>query len=106
MSRRIRLSQLLGRKVYDRAGGYAGRIEEVRARQNADGTCVVEEYLLGRQGLLERLSVVGAAGYLVSALGGYSSPASHRAPWMCIDLSNPKRPQLTCRVEELERLEA
>jgi hypothetical protein len=102
MSRRIRLSQLLGRKVYDRAGGYAGRIEEVRARQNADGICVVEEYLLGRQGLLERLSVV----YLVSALGGYSSPASHRAPWMCIDLSNPKRPQLTCRVEELERLEA
>ena len=106
MRKRIYLGRLLGRKVYDPSGRCAGRIEEVRAVKKADGSCEVREYLLGRQGLLERLSIAGAAGLIVNRLGGYGAHASHRVNWDQMDLSNPEHPRIRCAIEELKSVNA
>jgi hypothetical protein len=56
----------------------------------------VSEYLLGPAALLERLavqlSVTGARG--------------HRVRWDQLDVSDPRRPRLTCAVDELAPLAA
>jgi hypothetical protein len=103
--RRIHLCQLLGRRVYDPSGRCAGRIRELRADRDADGRCVVREYLLGREALLESLSVAGAAASLVHWLGGHGANASHSVPWDKMDLSDPDRPRISCGVDELETLQ-
>ena len=54
--RRVRLHRLLSRKVLDSGGRFAGRVEEVRGHVR-NGRCLVQEYVLGREALLERLSV-------------------------------------------------
>jgi hypothetical protein len=103
--RRVRLQRLLGRKVIDKAGRVAGRIEEVRA-QVRDGACVVESFELGRAGLAERLSVGGASLTIVTLLGGRRGAAAgaggHRVGWEQIDLTNPNHPRLKCTLAELE----
>jgi hypothetical protein len=100
---RLHLELLLGRQVHDVSGKPAGRIEEVRARAEA-GECVIEEYLLGRGGLLERLSVAHVLSAVVSLLGGYGTAAAYRVPWDQMDLTDPTRPRLKCSAENLEQL--
>jgi hypothetical protein len=103
--RRIHLCQLLGRRVYDPSGRCAGRVREIRADRDSDGHCVVREYLLGRAGLLESLSVAGASVYFIHWLGGHGPRASHKVPWDKMDLSDPERPRISCGVDELETLQ-
>ena len=102
--RRVHLERLLGKKVLDPAGECAGRIEEVRCRHEGDEVVVVE-YLLGRGGLMQRLSIGGAAGVLIDLLGAYGNPASHKVPWDKMDLSDPEHPRVTCRADELDTIE-
>lgn len=88
----LRLEDLLGREVYagDRR---VGRIEEFRA--DKDGRIAI--FVIGVAGLLERLGV--GAGLLIGRV--------HRARvarWDQIDLTDPERPRLNCRLEDLERL--
>jgi hypothetical protein len=106
MARRIvHLETLIGKKVYDPAGKCAGRIEEVRAHQTADGHCVLDDFLLGRGALLTRLSVPNLAGLFVHWLGSYASrEATHCVPWDQLDLSDVRRPWLKCPAEELEQV--
>jgi hypothetical protein len=101
---RIHLEQILSRRVLDPAGKYAGRIEEVLAERQGE-RWVVTEYLLGAGGLKERLSIVGAAAWLVDILGGHGNPTSHRVPWDQMDLSDPKRPRLKCPADALAKFE-
>lgn len=100
MTRRIHLERLLGKKVYDRNGHKAGRIEEVRARVSADG-CIVEAYLLGRAGLVARLSIPALTQTLLGFAGAKGIRTSREVPWNQMDLTNPRRPKLRCTVEEL-----
>src|SRR5215204_137738 len=103
MITRIHLERLLNKQVYDSAGRKAGRIEEVRARVSASG-CVVEAYLLGRAGLMARLSIPGLSQSLLG-LAGATGPRSDRTvPWHLMDLSNPRRPRLKCTLEELKAM--
>ena len=102
--RRIHLEQLLGRKVHDPAGKSAGRIEEVLAERQGD-RWVVTEYLLGAGGLMERLSLVGAASLFVSLLGGFGGSASYRVPWDQMDLADPNHPRLKCPADSLATIE-
>jgi hypothetical protein len=104
MTRRVRLERLLGTKVYDSTGRKAGRIEEVVARVAAEG-CLVESYLLGRQGLLARLSVPGLAGALIGLAGAYGGPTDRTVPWHLMDLTDPRRPRLRCTLEDLKALQ-
>ena len=98
----MRVEELLGRKVVDAEGRSAGRIEELRAHVR-DGKCVVTRFDLGREGLLERLSVGGVTLELVALLGGRRGAArGHSVPWEQMDLHDPKHPRLRCRVADLQ----
>jgi hypothetical protein len=91
--RRIRVHKLLSRQVLDAGGRPVGRIEELRARVR-EGECVVEEYVLGREGLMERLSVSELSLVALGALGAWRGFAGHRVAWEQMDLSDPQRPRL------------
>src|SRR4051812_3337496 len=67
--RRVRLHYVLNQKVFDSAGESGGRLQEVRAGVEG-GQCVVEEYLLGRGGLMERLSIADLSLAFVRVMGG------------------------------------
>jgi sporulation protein YlmC with PRC-barrel domain len=95
--RRIHLERLEGRRVVDSAGEKVGRIEEVHARREGD-ECLIEEYVLGKEGLLERLSVVGT-------VFGFGKKKGLCVPWKQMDLSDPHRPKLRCTRAELERMQ-
>jgi hypothetical protein len=87
------VDQLVGRVVLDRDGQSAGRIEELRCEVR-DSNWVVTEYVLGMGGLLERLNVG-----VRLVLGGRLHRRTARADQ--IDLSDPDKPRLTCRRDEL-----
>jgi hypothetical protein len=102
--RRVYLDTFLGKKVYDPAGQCAGRIEEVVARTEK-GQCIVEEFHLGRVGLLQRLSVARFAEHLIGLLGARSRGASHSASWDQMDLTDPRHPRLRCLISDLKQIE-
>ncbi len=101
----VRLELLLSRPVIDLEGKPAGRIEEVVAGLH-DGQWAVREYLLGRHGLVERLSVVDFARAFVRLLGATKGTPSHRVPWDQLDLSDPRRPALRSPAEEVAPVSA
>jgi hypothetical protein len=103
--KRLRVQHLLGRKVRDVNGKCAGRIEELRAAER-EGQWVVEEFELGRAGLVDRLSIPGLSMLLVGLLGGHGRSSSHCVPWHQMDLADPKRPKLKCTAKELEDMQA
>jgi len=88
----VAFQSLLGKVVRDRHGKALGRIEEVRARREGNHL-VIEEYILGRKGLLERLA---ATGIRLKAIP-FVQPENHFKPqtvrWDELDISNPERPK-------------
>ena len=96
----VRLELLLGRRVVDTRGRPAGRIEAVHAERR-DGEWLVQEYVLGLDGLLERL----AGGPLARGLLGRWARQrdAYTVPWDALDLADPERPRLTRPLAELRR---
>jgi hypothetical protein len=82
----VRIQLLLGKKVEDAAGRSVGRILSVHAEKIAN-ECLVTEYHLGLGGLLLRM--------------GISSAKPRVIPWHLMDLSDPERPRLKVRLEQL-----
>ena len=97
---RIHLELLLGRKVRDAGGKSVGRIEEVLCSDTGE----VKQFLLGRGGLMHRLSIPGFAGTLVHLLGGAHRGATHSVDWADLDLSSPMHPKLKFRAEEMDEI--
>jgi sporulation protein YlmC with PRC-barrel domain len=91
IDREISLELLVGRAVLTKDGGRLGRIEEIKANDNAE----VTEFLVGKQAFLERLSALGLF---------YRKKSGYRIRWDQIDLSDPLAPTLTCQVTDLEHL--
>jgi hypothetical protein len=89
------LDRLVGRVVHDRDGRPAGRIQELRVELRKGEWCVTE-YVLGMDGLLERLNVA-----VRLVLGGSRPVRTARADYL--DLSDPVGPRLTCGRDELGR---
>jgi hypothetical protein len=97
----VRLELLLGHMVHDAEGRRIGRLDEVVAAEH-EGECRVLEYHLGSYGLLESVGALGGfAAALARFLGIHQGFA---VPWDRMDLSDPERPRVTCRKEELARL--
>ncbi len=96
-ARELRLDRLLGRRVFGRNNQSIGRIEEFRAEKHGTG-CVLTGYVIGRAGLFERLGVG------VRLILGRRAGGGYLARWDQVDISDPDRPRLTCRVEELQKL--
>jgi hypothetical protein len=87
------LDRLIGRVVVDKNGESAGRIQELRVEVRSSHW-VVTEYVLGMGGLLERLNL-GVRLVLGARVQGRVARADQ------IDISDPARPRLTCRRDEL-----
>jgi hypothetical protein len=92
-ARFVRLEDLVGRRVLDRAGRSVGRIGEVRAERRGN-VHEVTEYLLGSGAFLERLAIV-------TRLFG-RRPRVLVARWDQIDIRRPEAPRLTCEASELK----
>jgi len=103
-NRTIHLERLIGKKVYDPAGKFAGRIEEIIADERG-AYCEVREYLLGRGGFFERMSIADVSVNLIALAGGRNNAASNRVPWHQMDLTDPEHPRLKCPVSELAPIE-
>jgi hypothetical protein len=104
--REVALSELVGRRVEDPAGRPVGRIEELRADielHDGGNDYVVVEFHVGAYGALEALAGGAFARHLLRRAGGVVGYTHHCIPWDRMDLRDPKRPRLTCQVEELDR---
>jgi hypothetical protein len=99
----VHVELLLDREVHDPSGRRAGRIEEIRARQEG-GEIIVEAYHLGPSALLERLAAPVVRNRVFRALGLTGHAHGRRARWDQMDLSDPEHPVLRCPVEELAKL--
>jgi sporulation protein YlmC with PRC-barrel domain len=98
----VKLELLLGRRVVDANGERVGRIEEVLADRDGD-ELLVTQYLVGRYGLFERLSIFHIGMGLLRHLGSRAGSAHpHRIPWDKMDLSDADHPRLTCAINELK----
>lgn len=96
-TREVRLELLVGAIVRAKNGRAIGRLEEI----TADDNWTVREYHIGTAALLERLSV-----RVRWLFGVRTRPRGLGARWDQLDVSEPTTPRLTCRLEELRRLEA
>ena len=96
MSRpQVALENLLGRMVLDCDGVKAGRIHDVEVEVRG-GECLVREWYLGVGALRQRLGV--RALHLLGIRHGLEPVC---VPWQQMDLSDPERPRLRCRKDEL-----
>ena len=93
----LRLELLLGRRVRDADGRVVGRLEEFRARREGEHWAVTE-YDIGPAAMLERLAVRHFGVTWPGRVHGY------RATWEQLNVENPDRPTLTCKVDELKKL--
>jgi hypothetical protein len=57
--------------------------------------------VLGHAGLLKRLSIQGIGPLFFPALVRSAQQRARGVPWDKIDISDPKRPRLRCRRDEL-----
>ena len=92
----LRVDRLLGRKVLASNNQPVGRLEEFRVDTRGREQ-VITEYIIGAAGLLERLGV-GVRLLFGWKVGGYI------ARWDQLDIRDPERPRLTCRLDELQRI--
>jgi sporulation protein YlmC with PRC-barrel domain len=99
----IQLELLLGKQVYALNGRAIGRLEEVRADVN-QGIVSVNEFLVGSYAIFQRLAASEIGRTLLGLFGSWVKHG-YRVRWDQIDFSEPERPRLNCKVNELLRLE-
>jgi hypothetical protein len=92
----VRLDRLLGREVLAGNNRPIGRLEEFRAEVR-HGECVITEYVIGPAALLERLNL--NVRLLLSPL-----QRGYVARWDQLDISDERRPRLTCPISDLQKL--
>jgi hypothetical protein len=97
--REIHVELLLGEKVFALNGRSIGRVEEIRTAKNG-GHYFVSEFLVGKYAVLERLSAWSIGRSLLRIFGA-KHEEGYRIRWDQLDLSDPRRPQLLCDVDEL-----
>ncbi len=97
VSTELRLDLLLGRKVLTANNRVLGRIEEFVAEKR-NGTWEVLTFIVGPIGLIERLGIG------LRLVIGTARPHGYAVQWDQLDLTNARRPRLTCPVDQLRRL--
>jgi hypothetical protein len=102
MSVEINIELLLGTRVRDINGEVIGRIEELKAERR-DKDCLVESYLIGASGAIERLSAWSLVRPIAKALRSRKVPSVYQIDWEEMDLSDPLRPKFRKAKSELRR---
>jgi sporulation protein YlmC with PRC-barrel domain len=98
----VHLELLIGKKVLTLNGTSLGRLEEVHADVRG-GRCYVEEYLVGTNAIFDRLSAL-TIGRAILGVASRWLKTSYRIPWDKLDLSDPNKPKLKCKVTQLKRI--
>jgi sporulation protein YlmC with PRC-barrel domain len=96
----IHVELLLGKKVLALNGRSIGRLEEVRT-ELIRNQLFVSEFLVGSYAVFERLSALSIGRAILTVLGAHRKDRGYRIPWDKLDLSDPGRPRLLSKVEEL-----
>jgi sporulation protein YlmC with PRC-barrel domain len=99
---RIRLLEILGRRVIDSNGETIGHLEEIEAEQGSE-SCLVQAYLVEHRKLLDRLSTWALTSSMQEALSRRSTSKPFRVPWHQMDLSEPRRPKTRVPKSELRQ---
>ena len=99
----VHLFEILGRKVYDSDGKYAGCLEEIEA-ERGDESCLVKSYLVERRGLVARITAWALADSLQHAIPVNENSLPYRIPWDQMDFSEPRRPRITVPQSQLRRV--
>jgi sporulation protein YlmC with PRC-barrel domain len=102
--REVRLEQLMGRKVRDAEGRNVGRIYELEAviELHAHGNeYVVTAYDVCFFGAFEWFASSHFGRHFLLMLGPPGGHRRYQIPWEVMDLSDPLRPRLTQRIDEL-----
>ena len=89
----VNVELLLGTNVRDIDGEEIGRIEELRVERD-EKSCVVEAYLIGAPGLIERLSAWTLVRPIKRFLGTRKLYTVYEVPWEDMDLHDPHHPRL------------
>lgn len=101
--KQIHLFQILGRKVHDSDGRYAGCLEEIEV-QRSDDSCAVESYHVHHRGLIARVTAWALSDSLRKAMPKSDKLLPYRVPWELMDLSDVARPRITVPQSQLERV--
>ncbi len=101
----LRLYEMLGKKVVDADGEYAGRLEEIEA-ERGDEVCLIKSYLVQRRGLLDRLQTWVLAAPMRKAIPVREKSKPYRVPWDKMDLRDPGHPRILVPQSQLSRVDA
>ena len=104
MSRVIAVQDYLGHTVRDADGRKLGHLHEVRARREG-AHLVVQEYLVGGAGLLERFSLIQLARE-VAFIFGIGRAQGYVVPWNALEFREKGELRCTRRAAELKRFSA
>ena len=85
----VHLEKIVATKIRDVDGKIAGRLEEVHADWRG-GECIVTYYVIASKGT-----------YPLQEIGFKSRTRSYIVPWDRMNFSDPDRPRLNCRIDEL-----
>lgn len=96
----VQLETLVGTEVRDATGKLAGRLEEVHADWQGE-ECIVTHYVLASRHARRGISLTDAITFVLRLLGAEKAGGSIVVPWDKLDLSDPEKPRLKCRAEEL-----
>lgn len=98
----LNLYEILGRKVCDANGEYAGCLEEIEV-ERGDEACAVKSYLVEHRGLMSRITAWALADSLQKAIPVKEESLPYRVPWDQMDLADPEHPRITVAKSELKR---
>ena len=101
--REIHLFQILGRKVVDANGEYAGRLEEIEA-ERGDDECLIKSYLVCRRGAIDRIQSWAITAPVQKMIPVREKSKPYRVPWDQMDLSDPEHPRILVPQAELKRV--
>lgn len=85
----VHLEKIVATKIRDIDGKIAGRLEEVHADWRG-GECIVTYYVIAPKGT-----------YALQEIGLEKRTRSLIVPWDRMNFSDPDKPRLTCRIDEL-----
>jgi sporulation protein YlmC with PRC-barrel domain len=85
----VHLEKIVAMKIRDVDGHIAGRLEEVHADWRG-GECIVTYYVIASRGT-----------YALQQIGFKKRTRSYIVPWDRMDFSDPDKPRLNCRIDEL-----
>ncbi len=92
----VYFDELLGRSVLAGNNRVAGRLEEFHTEQRGDYFHIVE-FVIGSAGMMDRLNMGVRAMFGKRGSGKVARPDQ-------IDISDPRRPRLTCSINDLQDL--